>query len=286
MTRVIYVNGQYQPYDLANVHCEDRGYQFGDAIYEVIEVRDGQLVDETRHMERLDRSLGELHIRKPMTAAAWSRVLRETIRRNRVRNGIVYLQVSRGAAPRDFLFPAETTEPTVVCLARSTNRSANEARATAGIKVVTQPDPRWNRCDIKTVMLLPSSLAKEKAKASGAGEVWFTDDEGYVTEGGSSNAWIVTHAGELVTTPASTAILRGVTRMTLIDVAAEHQLKVVERRFTLEEAHAAKEAFISSASNLVTPVTAIDGNPVGDGKPGALALRLRAAFHDTAEMTA
>lgn len=286
MTRVIYVDGQYQPYDQASVHCEDRGFQFGDAIYEVIEVRDGKLVDETRHMQRLDRSLGELQMAKPMSASAWAHVMRETIRRNRVRNGIVYLQVSRGTAQRDFLFPEVGTAPTVVCLARPTNRDANEARAANGIAVVSQADPRWNRCDIKTVMLLPASLAKQSAKAQGAGEVWFTDEEGYVTEGGSSNAWIVTADGELVTTPASNAILRGVTRMTAMDVAAEHQLKVVERRFTIAEAKAAKEAFITSASNLVTPVTAVDGESIGDGTAGTIAMRLRAAFHNTAEITA
>lgn len=285
MTRVIYVDGKYLPYSNAKVHCEDRGFQFADAIYEVIEVREGALIDERRHMDRLARSLNELAISQPMSVGAWKIVLRETIRRNRVRDGLVYLQVSRGAAPRDFLFPAPDTKPTVVCLARPVQRTAADKRAEAGIKVVSAPDPRWARCDIKTVMLLPASLAKEAAKTEGAGEVWFTDQDGYVTEGGSSNAWIVTDDCRLLTTPVSNAILRGVTRMTTMDVAAAHQLRVEEARFTLDDVKSAREAYITSASNLVTPVTSIDGQPIGDGRPGPVALKLRAAFHEIAERT-
>ncbi|MEL6872170.1 MAG: D-amino-acid transaminase, partial [Pseudomonadota bacterium] len=268
MTRVVYINGQYQPYDRAFVHAEDRGFQFGDAVYEVCEVRDGAIVDETRHLDRLDRSLRELMISLPLARNAWQIVLRETIRRNRVRDGIVYIQVSRGAAPRDFYFPAPETPPTVVCLARPIAPERGDMAAQRGIGVRTEPDPRWNRCDIKTVMLLPASLAKERAKEHDAKEVWFTDRDGYVTEGGSSNAWIVTDDGELVTTPATNAILRGVTRMTVLDVADREGLRFVERRFTPDEARAAKEAFITSASNLVMPVTHVDGRAVGAGEAG------------------
>jgi len=218
MTRIIYVNGRYLPYAEAAVHAEDRGFQLADAVYEVCEVKGGRLVDETRHMGRLARSLAELSIPQPMSSGAWSRVLRETVRRNRVRDGLVYLQVSRGAGPRSFLFPPAGTEPTVVCLARSAPPAQQEAAAEAGIGVKTMPDPRWDRCDIKTVMLLPAALAKEAARAEGAKEAWFVDHHGFVTEGASSNAWIVDGEGRLITRAADTAILRGITRTTLVDL--------------------------------------------------------------------
>lgn len=209
MTRTVYVNGRYLPYAEAAVHAEDRGFQFGDAVYEVCEVRHGRLIDEERHMQRLKRSLGELRIAEPMQAGAWARVMRETIRRNRVTNGLVYLQVSRGASPRDFLFPPAGTEPTVVCLARSAPTGKGDTTAAKGIAIKTVPDIRWSRCDIKTVMLLPSSLAKEAARAEGATDAWFVDAKGFVTEGASSNAWIVDKDGRLVTRAIDNAILRG-----------------------------------------------------------------------------
>jgi D-alanine transaminase len=284
MTRIVYVNGQYVPYAHAAVHAEDRGFQFADAVYEVCEVVRGRLVDETRHMARLTRSLAELRIPQPMTARAWSRVLRETIRRNRVRDGIVYLQVSRGAGPRDFLFPTSDVLPTVVCLARSVSPRRLAAAAEKGIAVATMPDTRWARCDIKTVMLLPAALAKESARGEGAKEAWFIDDKGYVTEGASSNAWIVDKEGRLVTRQVDHAILRGVTRTTLVDVLKRESLELVERPFTVEEAKAAREAFVTSATNIVMPVVSIDGQPVGNGAPGLLSQRLRAEFHATAEL--
>ena len=199
MARIVYVNGRYLPWAQAQVHAEDRGFQFGDAVYEVCEVRAGRLVDETRHMARLARSLGELKIPEPMSTGAWQRVMRETIRRNRVTNGSLYLQVSRGARPREFVFSEATDlQPTVVCLARASSpeRTALSAK---GIGVRSMPDMRWGRCDIKTVMLLPASLAKEAAKEIGAKEAWLVDDKGFVTEGASSNAWIVDTQGRLVT---------------------------------------------------------------------------------------
>jgi D-alanine transaminase len=283
VTRIVYVGGRYLPYAEAKVHAEDRGFQFADAVYEVCEVRAGRLVDETRHMGRLARSLDELGIPQPMAAGAWSRVLRETVRRNRVRDGIVYLQVSRGAGPREFLFPPAGTRPTVVCLARSVSPRRLEAAAEAGIGVKTMPDPRWARCDIKTVMLLPAALAKEAARAEGAREAWFVDAEGFVTEGASSNAWIVDSEGRLITRPTDNRILRGVTRTTLIGVLQKEGLQLVERAFTVEEARVAREAFITSATNIVMPVVAIDGKAVGNGAPGLLAQRLRAEFHASAE---
>ena len=284
MTRTIYVNGQYLPYAAASVHVEDRGFQFGDAVYEVCEVRAGALVDPSRHMARLARSLGELEIDEPMSAAAWQNVMRETVRRNRVSNGILYLQVSRGAGPRDFLFSGVRTGPTVVCLARAVDPARQAGAAETGIGIITLPEMRWQRCDIKTVMLLPASLAKQKAKQAGAQEAWFVDGDGYILEGGSSNAWIITASDEVVTRPADRAILRGVTRMTLIDLLAKQGLRLVERPFTRTEALAAREAFITSATNLVMPVTKIDGEPVGDGRPGAMARRLRDQFHSVAEV--
>jgi D-alanine transaminase len=284
MTRIIYVNGRYLPYAEAAVHAEDRGFQFADAVYEVCEVKDGRLVDETRHMARLTRSLGELAMRQPMSPGAFSRVLRETIRRNRVADGIVYLQVSRGAGPRDFLFPSAAVEPTVVCLARSVSPRRLESAAEAGIAVKTMPDPRWARCDIKTVMLLPAALAKEAARAEGAKEAWFVDRDGFVTEGASSNAWIVDSQGRLITRAVDHRILRGVTRTTLIDVLKNEGIELVERPFTVDEARAAREAFITSATNIVMAVVRIDGHAIGNGAPGLLTQRLRSEFHASAEI--
>jgi D-alanine transaminase len=285
MNRFIYVNGRYRHYMDAVVHVEDRGFQFGDAVYEVCEINNGQIIDESRHMTRLARSLSELEIPAPMTTGAWHRVLRETIRRNRVRDGIVYLQVSRGSGPRDFLFSGVRTPPTVVCIARAVSRDKQIRAAEKGIAVITHPDLRWGRCDIKTVMLLPASLAKEQASKTGAQEAWLVDGEGRVTEGGSSNAWIITDRGELITRPTDQAILRGVTRTTLIDVLEREGLKLTERAFTVAEAKKAAEAFITSATNLVMPVVRIDETEIGNGRPGPLAIRLRSVFHQVAEAT-
>jgi D-alanine transaminase len=284
VSRTIYVNGRYLPYPAACVHPEDRGFQFGDAVYEVIEVRDGGLVDEARHTGRLERSLAEIGMRPAMTRAALARVLRETVRRNRVRDGIAYLQVSRGAAPRNFLAPPAGTPPTVVCLARTVSRAAVDARAQQGIAIKTFPETRWARCDIKTVMLLPASLAKEAAAAAGAQEAWFVDAEGFITEGASSNAWIIDAAGALRTRACDSAILRGVTRSTLVDLLRREGLDFIERAFTVEEAKRAREAFITSATNSVMPVVRIDDAPVGIGSPGPVAKRLRALFHSAAEI--
>jgi D-alanine transaminase len=286
MTRVVYVNGRYLPYAEARVHAEDRGFQFADAIYEVCEVRGGRLVDESGHMRRLVRSLGELKIALPMSAGAWSRVLRETIRRNRVNNGLLYLQVSRGVGRREFTFPAANVPATVVCLARSAPPARAEAAAAEGIAVATMPDIRWGRCDIKTVMLLPAALAKQAAREADAKEAWLVDSNGYVTEGASSNAWIVDRDGRLITRQVDHAILRGVTRETLLRVIARAGLELVERPFTVAEAKAAREAFVTSATNIVMPVVRIDDQAVGNGVPGLLTLKLRADFHASAEIAA
>ena len=287
MARIIYVDGCYAPWAEAVVHAEDRGFQFGDAIYEVCEVRDTRLIDETRHMNRLERSLKELKIIQPMSRAALARVMRETVRRNRVRDGSVYLQISRGARPRDFLFSdAQDMAPTVVCLARSMSRTKAEAGADVGIAVRSMVDMRWGRCDIKTVMLLPASLAKEAAKEIGAKEAWLVDENGFVTEGASSNAWIIDQQGRLITRQISTDLLCGVTRTTLIDLIAREGLELVERPFTIAEAKAAREAFTTSATAIVMPVIRIDDAPIGNGAPGLLTTRLRAGFHGAAEIAA
>jgi D-alanine transaminase len=285
MARFIYVNGRYLPWAEASVHAEDRGFQFGDAIYEVCEVLDGKLVDATRHLDRLERSLGELKIPPPMSRPALLRVLLETIRRNRVTDGLVYLQVSRGARPRDFIYStAIGMRPTIVCLARGDASGKAEAKAKEGIGVRSMPDIRWGRCDIKTVMLLPASMAKEAAREIGASEAWLVDKDGFVTEGASSNAWIVDQQGALITRAASHAILRGVTRTTLLDLIKRDGLKLVERPFTIEEAKKAREAFNTSATGLVMPVVRIDDTPVGNGAPGLLTSKLRAEFHQLAEI--
>lgn len=282
MTRIVYVNGRYVPYAQAGVHVEDRGFQFADAVYEVCEVVGGRLVDEARHLDRLQRSLQELGIAAPLAGQGLAFVMRQCIKRNRVRDGIVYLQVTRGAAKRDFTFPADDVEPTIVCLARSTDQRKLAALADAGIGVKTLPEVRWARCDIKTVMLLPACLAKEAARAEGAREAWFVDANGHVTEGASSNAWILAADGTLVTRQAGPQILPGVTRATLMDLLASENITLTERPFTVEEAQAAREAFTTSASATVMPVVRIDNRPVGDGRPGPLGRKLRAQFHQAA----
>ena len=283
MSRIAYVNGQYVPLRQASVHVEDRGFQFADGVYEVCEVLGGALIDETRHVERLKRSLRELAIAMPIAESALKLVLRETIRRNRVRDGMVYFQVTRGAAKRDFIFPAPDTPPSLVVIARSIDRAKAEAGAAQGIGVLTMPDNRWERVDIKSTGLLPNALARQKAKEQGAREAWFVDAEGYVTEGAASNAWIVSKEGTLITRAAERGILRGVTRTTLIDLAARDGVPVNERPFTVAEALAAREAFVTAATTLIMPVVRVDGRPVGDGRPGPFTLRLRAHFHEVAE---
>ena len=279
MSRIAYVNGRYQPWREATVHIEDRGYQFSDGVYEVCEVKGGHLVDERRHMARLARSLAELRIAMPMSPAALGVVLRETVRRNKVANGLVYLQVSRGVARRDHAFPPSGTAPAVVVTARTLDSAGNEAMAEKGIGVVTVPDNRWGRPDIKTISLLPNVLAKQAAREQGAREAWFVDRDGNVTEGSSSNAWIVTSGGKLVTRAADTAILRGITRDVLMGAIAAAGMTLEERPFTVAEALAAHEAFLTSATQVVMPIVKIDGKPVGDGKPGPVARALRQAFH-------
>lgn len=283
MPRFAYVNGRYVRHADAAVHIEDRGYQFADGVYEVCEIRDGLLIDERRHIDRLERSLAELRIPKPMSRAALGAVLREVVRRNHVVDGLVYLQVTRGVAPRNHPFPAEGTPPALVVTARSVSRAYADHHAEEGVAAISVPDNRWDRVDIKTVSLLPNVLAKQAARDAGVYEAWFYDADGNVTEGSSTNAWIVTTDGVLVTRPAEHGILRGITRTVLLDVAARLGIKLEERKFSLDEAKGAREAFITGATTIVTPITKIDDRVIGNGAPGSVATELRKAFHDFAE---
>jgi D-alanine transaminase len=285
MSRIAYVNGRYLPQRAAAVHVEDRGYQFSDGVYEVCEVRGGCIIDQRRHLARLKRSLQELRIDMPMAEAALAIVMRECIRRNRVHDGIIYLQITRGVAPRDHSFPPPGTRPSVVITAHGIDVAGNERIAADGVAVITVPDNRWQRVDIKSISLLPNVLAKQAAREKGAKEAWFVDGAGHVTEGSSSNAWIVTRGGKVVTRPADNGILRGITRTVLLDVIRAQGLEFEERPFTVEEAYGAREAFLTSASQIVMPVVRIDDRPVGNGAPGSVATTLRAEFHHHAERT-
>ena len=274
MSRVAYVNGRYVPFVNAAVHIEDRGYQFADGVYEVMAVRDGRLADLEPHLDRLDRSLAELHMETAMSRRALAVVFEEIVRRNRVTNGIVYLQMTRGVAKRDHAFPHNCKTSVVVTARNMPPRPA--AIIEKGVRVVTVPDIRWKRCDIKSISLLPNVLAKQRAKGAGAYEAWMVDEDGHVTEGSSTNAWIVERSGDLITRHLDNAILSGITRMVVSDLAMKQQRRLVERPFTLEEAEAASEAFLTSTTSFVTPVVQINDVSVGTGTPGPVTQ----ALHD------
>ena len=282
MSRVAYVNGRFVPHADATVHVEDRGYQFADAVYEVWSVLDGRLGDFQGHMDRLHRSMDELKIEHPMSRAALLSVLRETVRRNRMRNGLLYLQISRGTARRDHAFPTPSVPASVVATCKPLDMAALHAKADKGVAVATAPDNRWGRCDIKTVGLLPNILAKQAAKEKGAAEAWLVDDLGFVTEGSSTNAWIVDAEGVLRTRDTNCNILRGVTRANLLAIAREEGVDFAERPFSVEEAKLAREAFFTAASAFLTPVVSIDGAKIGDGKPGPLTRKLRELYFNRA----
>jgi D-alanine transaminase len=279
MSRIAYVNGRYLPHGAASVHIEDRGYQFADGVYEVIAVRDGVLIDGAWHMERLQRSLSELQIGMPMSVAALNVVLRETARRNRFREGIVYLQISRGVARRDHPFPSADTRPALVVTARRTPPLAAKI-IDAGVSVISQPDIRWDRCDIKSISLLPNVLVKQAARAKGAFEAWQVDGDGLVTEGASTNAWIINGDGHLITRPVENAILNGITRRRLLALAKRQGITVEERPFSLAEAKSSREAFLTSTTAFVLPVVRIDETVLGNGRPGSRTLTLRQLYMD------
>jgi len=281
MPRYAYVNGRFVPHASAAVHIEDRGYQFADGVYEVFAVLNGALVDETGHLQRLDRSLAELRIAMPLARRAMPLVMRELVRRNGLRDGLLYLQITRGVAPRDFKFP-DGVNPSIVMTTRRQNHAASPASEN-GVRVVSVPDIRWTRRDIKSVALLAQVLAKQAAAEAGASEAWMVDPEGRVTEGASSNAWIVTKDGVLVTREADHSILKGITGNSLAALAAEMGLKVERRAFTLMEAFEAKEAFLTSATTFCLPIVEIDGHPIANGHPGEIAGRLRARYLEYAQ---
>jgi D-alanine transaminase len=286
MSRFAYVNGRFVRHGEAAVHIEDRGYQLADGVYEVWAVFGGKLADAAGHFTRLWRSLDELRIAHPMSEKALTVVLRETIRRNKVVEGMVYLQVTRGVAPRDHAFPNPAVPPAVVITAKRVDRVAAEAKAAKGQSVITVPETRWGRCDIKSIGLLPNGLAKQAARERGAVEAWFVDELGLVTEGASSNAWIVDAEGRLRTRDTQANILRGITRSSLLEVIAEAGLEVAEQPFTVDEARAAREAFITGAGTLVLPIVSVDGAQIGDGKPGPVATRLRRLYIERAKAAA
>ncbi|RWX75573.1 D-amino-acid transaminase [Neorhizobium lilium] len=286
MSRIAYVNGRYVPHADAAVHVEDRGFQFADGVYEVCEVRQGLIVDLTRHLDRLDRSLRELRMKAPMARGSLTLVIREVLRRNHVRNGIFYLQVTRGAARRDHFFPAAETVPTLVVTAKNTDPAVVTKKYANGIKVITVPENRWDRVDIKSVGLLPNVLAKQQARDAGAQDAIYVDRNGVVMEGASSNVWIVASDGTLVTRPAEHGILKGITRTTILDVATRLGLKVAEREFKMDELLGAREVFFSSATGSCVPIVEVDGRTIANGHPGTTSAAIRDAFFDIAEKTA
>lgn len=283
MAAIAYVNGRFIRKSEAAVHIEDRGYQFADAVYEVWALFDGKLADPVGHFARLERSLGELKIAMPMSIAALTLVLKETVRRNHIRDGMVYLQISRGVAERNHAFPNPGVAPAIVITASRVDRRAAEARAAVGGAVITVPENRWGRCDIKTVGLLPNALAKQSAREAGAVEALFVDELGLITEGASSNAWIVDKDGALRTRDTQANILRGVTRTSLMEVARKAGMSVEERPFTRQEALEAREVFITGAGTLVLPIVKIDDQTVGGGVPGPVATSLRRLYIEQAK---
>ncbi|MBY3244464.1 D-amino-acid transaminase [Rhizobium laguerreae] len=286
MPRIAYVNGRYVKHSDASVHIEDRGYQFADGVYEVCEVRHGYIVDLTRHLNRLDRSLGELRIDWPMRRAALTQVIRETLRRNHVRNGLFYMQVTRGVARRDHVFPAEGTPPSLVITAKSTDARVIAAKNANGIRAITLIDNRWDRVDIKSIGLLPNAMARQQAKEAGAQEAIYVDGDGMVKEGAATNVWIVDPDGRLVTRPAEHGILRGITRTTLMDVGAKLGLTIAERNFSVSEMLAAREVFLTAATSICFPVVSVDGQTIANGHPGSVSQKVREAFFDVAEKIA
>jgi D-alanine transaminase len=279
MSRIAYVDGQYVPHRSAAVHIEDRGYQFADGVYEVMAVVGGHLVDREPHLARLARSLSELQMAPPLSDTALKIVIREVVRRNRVRHGIVYLQITRGVAPRDHAFP-KAARPVLVVTSQP-RRAADPRVATAGIAVITTPDLRWRRCDIKSVALLPNVLGKQQAREAGAYEAWLIDDAGHVTEGTSTNAWIVTADSSVITRQADNAILNGISRLAVMDIIQREGCRFVERPFTVAEAKAASEAFLTNTTAELLPVAravTIDGEPVGSRVPGPICLKLRELY--------
>ena len=276
MSRVAYVNGRYLRHAEAQVHVEDRGYQFSDGVYEVILIKNGKMIDEEQHLERLKKSLSSLEINPPMKRAPMRHVMKELIKRNKFRNGIVYIQITRGVAAREHSFP-KYSKPALVMTARRIATKTND-EIESGVKVITIDDIRWKRCDIKSTSLLPNVLGKQTARRQGAYEAWMVDASGFVTEGTSTNAWIVTSDGKLITAELGSNILSGITRDTFIKIIHELNYKLEERQFSVEEAKNAREAFFTSSTSFLTPVSEIDGVVIGNGRAGSVSMELIKAY--------
>ena len=282
MSRIAYVNGAYVPHDMAFVHIDDRGYQFADGVYEVVSVIDGKMIDEEPHLDRLWRSMDELQMTEPVTRAALKLISKQLVKKNHLKNALLYIQVTRGVAKRDHAFPQGDLRSSLVMTCRRFDFGAVRERAKTGIKVSSQPDIRWGRCDIKATALLPNVLAKQAAKEVGAFEAVLFDADNNITEGSSTSVWMVDDNGTLVTRPLNDNILPGITRATLIELAEKHQIKIEERAFSLEEAKAAKEMFLTSATSCAMPIVELDGCKIADGKPGSVATKLVELYWDFA----
>lgn len=281
MTRFAYVNGRFMRHVAASVHVEDRGFQFADSVYEVCAIRDGVLIDERPHLDRLERSLGELRMDLPVARAALGAIARELVARNRVRDGLVYMQVSRGRARRDHGFPEPAVRPTLVMTARALDLTRYDAMAGKGVSIITLPEMRWARCDIKSTALLPNVLAKQQAREAGCFEAWFVAQDGTVTEGASTNAWIVDQTGRLRTRALSHQILPGITRGEILSLCRQHGLEYTEVPFTENDVLTAREAFVTAATIGAMPVVQVNGLRIGDGKPGPIARKIREIYWST-----
>lgn len=277
MTRIAYVDGAYLPFDEAGVHIEDRGYQFADGVYEVFALIDGHMLDVDAHLKRLDLSLEKISLVSPVSRPALLVILNETIRANNIKNGLVYMQITRGRAARNHAYP-KTPHPVLSVTVRPMNETYRDHVAQSGIKVISLDDQRWKRCDIKSISLLPNVMAKQVAVEAGAQEAWMIDEAGLVTEGSSTTAWIVDAAGKLRTRPLANDILDGITRQMLFKLVDELKLELDETPFTIDEAYASKEAFSTASSLIVMPVVDIDGHKIGDGTPGPVTTKLLQSY--------
>ncbi|MDA0997515.1 MAG: D-amino-acid transaminase [Proteobacteria bacterium] len=280
MSRIVYVNGEYLSEDQAKISVFDRGFLFADGVYEVSAVIAGKLIDNAAHLKRLERSMKELRLTPPATMAEIEAIENEMVRRNDVDEGLVYMQVTRGAADRDFAFPKDA-QPTLVMFTQKKNLTQNPL-AEKGIAIISMPEIRWQRRDIKSVGLLASSLAKQAAIEAGVGDAWFIED-GFVTEGTSNNAFIVTDAGKIVTRHLGNEILPGITRKAVMELAKRENIEIEERPFTIDEAYESREAFLTSASVFVMPVIKIDGHVLGNGVPGPVTVALRKLYLEMAK---
>jgi D-alanine transaminase len=278
MPRYAYVDGRFSAHQDAAVHIEDRGFQFSDGVYEVVTCVGRAFIDMEAHLDRLERSLSELEMPAPVSRRVLTMLMEELVTRNGVRDGLIYVQITRGTAPRDHAFPSNP-KPTLVMTTKRVDYF-NQKKIVDGCKVITAPDIRWGRCDIKTVSLLPNCIAKTDARRAGADEAWLFDADGAVTEGTSCNAWIVTHDDKLVTRATTDNILKGVTRQTMLDLAVALSLTFEERPFSVIEAKAAREAFSTSATSFVTPVIQIDDTVLGNGAPGLFTARLQEQYFE------